>query len=211
MGGTPPIKNNLDLPILFIPHEISLIFMLSNPTNPMVFFPHNTWIAPLLLACFMGMYPYGGGRLVAEENSTENRFETAELKEMVFEEDVVPIMRAYCWRCHGLEGRHAELDLRTMPLINQGGRSGAVVVPGSSEQSLLYQVLSPGERQEEHERGMQQVEQQTRKGIPRRGIRPTEKHGKVIAAWIETGAKARYTAAVLLPEQAPPLPDGDRQ
>ena len=130
---------------------------------------------------------------------------------MLFETDVVPILRVYCWRCHGLEGRIAELDLRRMPLIHEGGLSGSIVVPGSSQKSLLYRVLFPGDRQEAHERAMQQVEQQGRQGIPGLGIRPSAQHVKTIGAWIDAGAHAMVTDMALAPKQSPPVTRDDRQ
>src|SRR5579872_4471480 len=59
-----------------------------------------------------------------------------------FERDIVPIFRAYCWRCHGSEARVANLDLRTFPLVMRGGNSGAAIVRGSSEQSLLFRKFA---------------------------------------------------------------------
>ena len=173
--------------------------------------PRITLATVLVLCCVCRMDPFGGKALAAPEDSIDHPTVTGEHHEMRFEEYVAPIVGAYCLRCHGLEAWHAELDLRTMPLINKGGRSGAVVVPGSAKQSLLYQVLAPGERQEAHERAMKKVEGRMRKGVPRRGIRPTAKHVEVIGGWINAGAKAQYTDADLLPDQAPLLTDEDRQ
>ena len=53
--------------------------------------------------------------------------------------DVRPILRAHCMKCHGLEDRKANLDLRTVALIRRGGVSGAVVVEGDAASSLLLQ------------------------------------------------------------------------
>src|SRR4051812_47279357 len=33
-----------------------------------------------------------------------------------FEVEVAPILRAYCWKCHGGEGRAGGLDMRSLPL-----------------------------------------------------------------------------------------------
>src|SRR5467141_3095133 len=68
-----------------------------------------------------------------------------------FERDIVPIFTEHCYKCHGLEGRMAGLDLRTPPLVLQGGDSGPAVVKGLAEQSLLFKKISsnsmpPGER-----------------------------------------------------------------
>src|SRR5262245_16181691 len=59
-----------------------------------------------------------------------------------FERDVLPIFTAHCLKCHGLEGRKAGLDLRTVSLAMRGGEHGPVIVHGSSEQSVLFNKVS---------------------------------------------------------------------
>src|SRR5579859_4860750 len=54
-----------------------------------------------------------------------------------YEENLRPIIEAKCVRCHGDKVRKADLDLRTLEAIIQGGDSGAVVVPGKPDKSLL--------------------------------------------------------------------------
>jgi mono/diheme cytochrome c family protein len=58
---------------------------------------------------------------------------------------VRPLLQAKCWRCHGEEARKGELDLRTPAGILKGGESGAVIVPGKPDQSLLYEKVHKGE------------------------------------------------------------------
>src|SRR5438067_2129640 len=61
-----------------------------------------------------------------------------------FESDIHPLFRAKCLRCHGEKGRKGELDLRTLAGVLKGGESGAVVVPGDPEKSLLYEKVREG-------------------------------------------------------------------
>ena len=42
----------------------------------------------------------------------------------LFERDILPILTANCWKCHGGEGRAADLDMRSQPLLLSGGKSG---------------------------------------------------------------------------------------
>src|SRR5262245_3166504 len=56
-----------------------------------------------------------------------------------FERTVFPILRAHCFKCHGLEGLESQLDLRSVPLMLRGGKQGAILVPGSAKSSRLYQ------------------------------------------------------------------------
>ena len=57
-----------------------------------------------------------------------------------FEQDVRPILKAYCLDCHGggekLKGR---LDLRLKRFAVRGGTSGPAVVPGEPDESLLLE------------------------------------------------------------------------
>ncbi len=58
-----------------------------------------------------------------------------------FEEKVRPILAANCYKCHGSEHQKGKLrlDLREMAL--GGGESGAVIVPGAPERSLLVEAV----------------------------------------------------------------------
>jgi len=112
---------------------------------------------------------------------------------LVFEGDVVPILKAYCWKCHGGEARKAKLDLRTFPLMLKGGGNGAVLQRGSAEKSLLFQKLAS-------------------KTMPPAGeLKPTDTHVATIRRWIDAGALARYEGGPLTEEQSPPLTTADRK
>ncbi len=108
-----------------------------------------------------------------------------------FERDVLPIFAAHCLKCHGLEGRKAELDLRTRGLVLRGGSSGPVVVPGVLEQSLLWQRV--------HDRSM-----------PPAGELPlTDEQIEVIGQWIAGGAPGEGAAGEA--EPPPEIPEQARR
>ena len=65
--------------------------------------------------------------------------------ELQFARDIVPILKAKCLRCHGEKKRSGELDLRTPSAIRHGGESGAALVGGRPEASLLLQRIVSGE------------------------------------------------------------------
>lgn len=108
-----------------------------------------------------------------------------------FERDVLPIFAAHCLKCHGLEGRKAELDLRTRGLVLRGGSSGPVVIPGNLEQSLLWQRL--------HDRSMP----------PAGELLLTEEQIEVIGQWIAGGAPGEVAAGEA--EPPPAIPEEARQ
>ena len=65
--------------------------------------------------------------------------------ETTFEADIAPLLRAKCVRCHGGEGRKADLDLTTHAALFKGGESGPAVVEGKPDESLLYEKVKAGE------------------------------------------------------------------
>ncbi|MEX2260943.1 MAG: PSD1 and planctomycete cytochrome C domain-containing protein [Bryobacteraceae bacterium] len=62
-----------------------------------------------------------------------------------FERDIRPILEKHCAGCHSGKSPQASLDVRSRASLIAGGISGAAVVPGSAEQSLLYRRLLAGQ------------------------------------------------------------------
>ncbi len=59
-----------------------------------------------------------------------------------FVNDVEPIFRARCQVCHGVAQQLSGLRLDTREAALKGGYSGPVIVPGSSEKSRLFQLVT---------------------------------------------------------------------
>ncbi|WP_395748482.1 c-type cytochrome domain-containing protein [Prosthecobacter sp.] len=64
--------------------------------------------------------------------------------EVDFVSEVKPLLETRCLECHQHQYVCAGLNLETQKLAMKGGRSGAVIVPGSPHRSLLYKVLLLG-------------------------------------------------------------------
>ena len=58
-----------------------------------------------------------------------------------FKKDIKPLLARHCLKCHGIEAREAELDLRTLKRALAGGGSGPVVVAGQPDESLLLEMI----------------------------------------------------------------------
>lgn len=65
---------------------------------------------------------------------------------LTFEEHIRPILRAYCFDCHGaVEKKEGGLDLRLVRFLAQGGESGPAIVPGKADDSYLIQRIRDAE------------------------------------------------------------------
>jgi Protein of unknown function (DUF1553)/Protein of unknown function (DUF1549)/Planctomycete cytochrome C len=123
-----------------------------------------------------------------------------------FEKDVRPIFKAMCFQCHGEEEKpKGKLDLRLVRLMIAGGTSGPSVVPGKSDESVLWERIESDE-------------------MPEGPKKLSAAQKAIIKSWIEQGAKtlrdepkdvanARYTEEELShwawqPVKTVPVPQG---
>ncbi len=90
---------------------------------------------------------------------------------ITFEKHVRPILKAHCFQCHGEDTELAGgLDVRLARLITAGGESGAAVLAGDVEKSLLWNRIAADEMPPKTKK-LSAVEKQS------------------IANWIQQGAK----------------------
>lgn len=82
------------------------------------------------------------------------------------------LLETHCTKCHGAEKTQGGLDLLTRESLLRGGESGANVVPGRPDESLLVQVLR-------HEKDPH---------MPRKAAKLADSEIVVIAAWVQAGA-----------------------
>jgi mono/diheme cytochrome c family protein len=104
-----------------------------------------------------------------------------------------------CLPCHGRTKQEGELDMRTMPSILKGGKSGPALVPGDAGKSLLYQRL--------HDDQMPPRDVRYRLSI--RPVSETEQ--ELIAAWIDGGAIDPPPAPGVIDDDGLLVNDEDRE
>ena len=92
-----------------------------------------------------------------------------------FETNIRPLLTKHCAECHGAKKQKADLRLDVKAHALKGGESGAVIVPGDSAKSLLYQrVIS------------EQPDEQMPPRKSGRALTPAEI--AVLKAWLDAGA-----------------------
>ncbi|HUY33435.1 MAG TPA: PSD1 and planctomycete cytochrome C domain-containing protein [Pirellulales bacterium] len=118
----------------------------------------------------------------------------------VTEAEIVPLMLLRCAACHGARKQEAGLDLRSKSAMLKGGESGAAIVPGNADESLLLRRIHAGE-----------MPPRTR--LVEVSVKPMEP-GEVekLARWIAAGApEAKADSPESLAEADKAVSDEDRQ
>src|SRR5690349_1082841 len=106
-----------------------------------------------------------------------------------FNGDVHAILATRCLGCHSQEKRSGGLSLATYDDVLNGGRSGAVVRPGNSANSIIVQRLNgPASTR-----------------MPLGGQALTTTEIGVITTWIDQGARRAPTAAAAKARWEAPL------
>jgi hypothetical protein len=112
---------------------------------------------------------------------------------LVFENDILPILTAHCFKCHGLESRKAGLDLRSVGLMLRGGDNGATIVAGSAEKSMLYERIA--------DRSMP----------PEKELPLTDAKIELVRRWLDEGARSLSADAPDPASAASAVSESDRQ
>jgi cytochrome c553 len=94
-----------------------------------------------------------------------------------FADDILPILQAKCFRCHGEQMQKGELTLHTPAGILKGGESGEILVAGKAAESRLYELVSSGEMPPDKKNPLSAAEVE------------------VVRRWIDGGAKLPSDAA----------------
>ena len=128
----------------------------------------------LWLGCFVAVFvgvAFFESETVAEESGGFSKEEA----ERLFANQVWPRIHAKCLPCHGGEGKiKGNLDLRELSGALKGGDSGAALVPGDAENSLLIAAIG--------------WEDEDLKMPPKENDRLSDGEVAQFKAWIQAGA-----------------------
>lgn len=102
----------------------------------------------------------------------DHKIETGEVAALSFAKDVAPILNSKCGNCHGNNNPRGGLKINTFAGMEKGGQSGALLVIGDPDKSLIIQRLK--------------ADDNTR--MPQNGTL-TAKEIETISTWITQGAK----------------------
>jgi WD40 repeat protein len=106
----------------------------------------------------------------------------ADEKPVTFDDDVKPILRQYCWKCHGEDKQESDLNLQAFAALVRGGSGGKVVTPGRASQSRLLELIT--------------TEDADARMPPNSPPLPAEKVA-ILRKWIDGGLKESSTSASL--------------
>ncbi|HIN95492.1 MAG TPA: DUF1553 domain-containing protein [Planctomycetes bacterium] len=92
--------------------------------------------------------------------------------QLLFEDQIQPLLTARCGECHNRKASKAELDLTSVAGLQAGGESGPLLVPGKPAESLIIQRVVEGE-------------------MPPEGKNPlTQQEIKLLKRWVQTGGQS---------------------
>ena len=86
--------------------------------------------------------------LVVVIGSSVARAQAERADDAFFETKIRPILAEHCFKCHGPKKTSGGLRLDSGAALARGGQSGAVIVAGQPEKSLVIQALRHQENAE---------------------------------------------------------------
>ena len=107
----------------------------------MIAFRYLLLSSVLSLICFASLGRYRGD-VAAADLADQTSAERPTKNALTFEADVRPLLKAHCFQCHGEEPElSGSLDVRLVRLMAAGGDSGAAIVAGDLDDSVLWQRI----------------------------------------------------------------------
>lgn len=69
-------------------------------------------------------------------------FEVSADEVVSYNDDIKPILRQHCLKCHGDDKQEADINLQAYASLLRGGSGGKILQAGRSSQSLLFQAIT---------------------------------------------------------------------
>ena len=107
-----------------------------------------------------------------------------------FAKDVAPIFAANCAGCHAAGVQMGSLDLDSFEGLQKGGHHGEVIIPGKSDESRLYLMITG----------------KVAPAMPLTGKKLADGEIETIRKWIDAGARPP-AAGEIIAKRAPVIPD----
>ena len=115
------------------------------------------------------------GTMAAASTQAESpKWPTDGATKIDFERQILPILRARCFECHGPKEQEARLRLDVRRIVFAGGENGPAIKAGNSVGSLLVQRISSKDKDER---------------MPPEGKTLSADEIALVRAWIDAGAK----------------------
>lgn len=156
---------------------------------------HLKWMMPLLIILliitghFGGTLTHGEGYLTkspAKSNGADAAIKSIpDVQQAIVYNDIVkPILEARCYNCHGAAKQKGQLRLDEPAFIQQGGKSGHTLVPGSAGESEIIKRILLAADNEDHM-------------PPKEKPQLTKEQTELLAWWVNTGANFHKKTAEL--------------
>lgn len=90
------------------------------------------WTLLLVLVCLVAASVFHPAVSAEEVSDEDAKF---------FREDVLPLLKDSCQRCHGEKKQQSGLRLDSRDAVLKGGQNGPAIVSGKPDESLLMKVI----------------------------------------------------------------------
>jgi mono/diheme cytochrome c family protein len=127
--------------------------------------------------------------LAAQPAPVASQTATPTANRVDYQKQIVPLLEANCFECHGGDLRKGGLSLQSYAEVLEGGKNGPIVRPGNSANSLIvHRITGVGGDQ-----------------MPKDAVPLSAPEIALVARWIDEGARANPTAAPAPPPWEAPL------
>lgn len=115
------------------------------------------------------------GSVTVADNSATTTDATADLSNVNYEDNILPIFEKHCAECHGADDPEEGLQVTTYKALMAGSIYGSVIKPGDPDNSYLVEMVVTGK-------------------MPKKGPDLSQAELDTIIAWVKAGAPEKGSA-----------------